>query len=546
MNFFEKLGASFNSAITTFRESSFSHGIQHKDEYKTYEARLLRYAVFWAYYENTAYSSLNNWSQLMKKNYGLYKYIRHIYNPASRIGDFWRTHLMGGYLDPKAGDGQELKSALPIMTDNDNVRTAISMLWKWSNWNVRRNIFTLQGTILGDVALKVVDDVNKGRVYLDVIHPSRITDLILDNYGNVKAYSLIDFIQDPRPERKKATVLYTEKASRDGEDVVFETFLNNEPFAWNGIDSKWSEPYGFIPLVMAKHIDLGQDWGLSELNSGRTKIQEADDLASKLGDQIRKVVDSPMLLAGVNPPSPEKRKVTGEDKTTSRPNPEREEILFLYSSSPQANAIPLIGNLDIAGASQHILTILDELEKTYPELQVDLAESGGGEASGRALRIARSKLEEKAQELRTQYDSALERAQMMAISIGGMRGYEGFSDFNIDSYKTGNSQHSIGKRAVFQSDPYEELERDDLFWKVANQAKLNGVPLELFLRWNGYDEKKIKELLENETYQLNKESKVLAVEAQRNFQTNPIDPNKNIVDLKNKNENIKSSRVNRN
>ncbi len=519
-NFFDRIGSSFKNAVNSFKETYFSQGVQNIEDYITYDARILRYSVYWAFYENTAYDeAVNSWAHHMKQQIGLYKHIRSIYNPSARIGDFWRTHLMGGFLDPKAGDGTVIKSALPIVTDNEAIRGALANLWEWSNWKTKKNLYTLWGTVLGDVAIKVVDDPTKERVYLDIIHPSNIADVTFDNYGNVKEYVIIDYVYDPREGAKGYTkVLYKEVAKRNGDDVIYQTFLNNQPYAWNGLASEWVEPYGFIPLVMNKHIDIGKGWGKSELSSCRSKIQEADDLASKLGDQIRKLVDSPMLLTGISKPKEVQNhhKITGETPTTTAPKPEREELPILYASNPQANAVPLTANLDISSSSQHILSILKELEREYPELQVDLHESMG-QASGKALRIARAKTEEKAQELRANYDAVLVRAQKMALSIGGFRKYDGFTEFDLGSYQAGTLEHSIGKRPVFQSDPMDDLERDEKFWTVATQAKNNGVPVDIFLRWNGFSEDKINELLNSEGYKMTIESKKLAIESQKRF-----------------------------
>ena len=74
-----------------FREAYFSTEMDAAEQvsFSSFEARRLRYAVLWAYFENTAYRDIHAWAKRMRVDYGLYQYVRNIYNPAYRIGDFW-------------------------------------------------------------------------------------------------------------------------------------------------------------------------------------------------------------------------------------------------------------------------------------------------------------------------------------------------------------------------------------------------------------------------------------------------------------------------
>ena len=169
------------------------------DKFGEYDSRRLRYAIYWGFYENTAYDSVHKWAQSYKTQHGLYRYIRNIYNPSYRLGEFWKAHMWGGPLDPLAGTGKEQPSTLPISTEIETLRPAIGQIWKWSNWQLNKDIVPLYGSILGDVAIKVVEDLNRQKVYLDIVHPGAIADVDLDAYGNVKGYCLIEERYDPRP-----------------------------------------------------------------------------------------------------------------------------------------------------------------------------------------------------------------------------------------------------------------------------------------------------------------------------------------------------------
>jgi len=492
------------AAYKAFREPQLITSPTDITDFGDFDARRLRYALLWAFFENTAYRSIHSWSTGYKKQYGLYRYIRNIYNPANRMGIFWQTHLMGGRLDPEAGDGETEPSALPIVTKHEELRPAIGHLWELSNWQVNKDVFTLWGTIFGDVALEVVDDPVREKVYLKIVNPSLIKSLDRDPFGNVKGYVFEEKRAHPNAQRKQA-VTYTEIAVRDGDNVVYKTQLNGQPYAWPGQEqdgqavAEWSRPYSFIPLVTVKHNDVGLDWGWSEMHPGRGKFQEVDDLASKLSDQIRKLVEAPWFFAGVDRPASTPATTSRDSETyqqtssaTNRPQPGREEMPALYG--PQGStATALVAPLDIAATTAYIKELLAELERDFPELQMDIW-SASGDASGRALRIARQRCEAKVRQRRSNYDNALVRAQQMALAIGGWRGYPEFGGLGLESYQQGALDHSFAKRAVFAQDPMDDVELETAVWEGAKAAVASGLPLVTYLRRQGWSEKDITEL----------------------------------------------------
>jgi len=488
----------FVSGLRAFREAYMSADTLDEEEFGDFDVRKLRYYIYWAFFENTVYRSrIHTWSTSYKKQHALYKYIRSLYNPAFRLGDFWQAHLMGGLLDPLAGDGQAEPSALPIIVPPENtndvaLRAAISQLWKWSNFQSRKDIFTLYGAVMGDTGLRVVDDTKRKKVYLEVIHPGTISDVTLDPFGHVKAYE----IQEERehPDCAGRTVTYTEVAERDGRSVVYKTLLDGEPYAWNGVAAEWAEPYGFVPVVLCRHNDVGLDWGWSELHPARSKFHEVDDLSSALSDQIRKTVNVIWLFTGQN--KPKTPTLTGADSSTSRPEPGREEINALYASNPQADVKALVAPLNIADTTTYLSMLLERLEEDYPELRYEKLRAA--QVSGEALREARKPVEEKVVQRRTNYDNGLVQAQMMALSIGGYRKI--FPGFGLESFEAGALDHSIGKRSVFTIDPVSELERDKLFWEVGELAGKAGVPLSRFLKLQNWTDEQIAEVVDSEEY----------------------------------------------
>lgn len=484
-----------------------------QDDFCDFEQRKLRYAIYWAFYENNIYRNIHGWAKSYKTQYGLYQYIRNIYNPAFRLGEFWKTHLWGGPLDTDDGKAGQ-SGALPIQTENEDLRPAIAQLWKWSNWAVNKDILTLHGAIFGDVGLQIMDDVERGKTYLKVIHPGIVKEVEKDPFGNVKAYQFCEQRLDPLG--KKLRVEYTETAERDGDNVIFKTYLNGKPYDWTGQGTEWEEPYGFIPLVMVQHNNIGLDFGWSEFHPSREKIHEVDDLASKFHDQIRKLVDAPWLFSGVTKPvttpTTTKTQTTGTAELNN-PQPGREEMNALYGPVG-ATATPLVANLDIAATSAEIKEVIAELERDYPELKVDILRATG-DVSGRALRIAQQPAADKVGQRRPNYDDALVRAQQMAVAIGGFRGYDGFAGFGLDSYAAGELDHTIGERPVFAEDPLDKEEQESAFWTAVNNAIKAGIPLIPYLKQRGWTDEKIKGITDDPEWQDRAAMRSLALGAQQ-------------------------------
>lgn len=482
--------------IIAFREAYLTAPVTDTVSWTDQDARRLRYGILWAQYEQTSYRDTHAWATAYRKQYALYKYIRPVYNPAYRLGEFWKAHLFGGLLDSEAGDA----GAIPIITENESLRVAIANLWKWSRWQVQKDVLTVRGAILGDAAIQVVDDVTSGRVYLSLLHPGSIEYVERDSFGNVKAYGIREERDDPRG--KTGHVTYIERVGRAGDLVVYETFLNGKPYAWpenkdrtGKAVASWSEPYGFVPLVVIQHNDVGLDWGWSELHPIRAKVQEADELASMLSDQIRMIVQPRWLMRGMKEPK-DGLTIEGADATTDRPSPGREEINAIWNVPVDGGADAMVADLDLENVLVHIDTILKEIERDVLELSQDI-HTASGSASGRALRVARQPVVAKVVQRRANYDAALVAVTGMAVAIGGYRGYDGYKGFGLDSYVKGDLAHTIAKRSVFEEDVLDQTEIDLAFWKAAEQAGKAGVSLTAFLVESGWDEERISTLMKS-------------------------------------------------
>lgn len=476
------------SGIRSFRKAWFD---TEDTAWISRDARLSRYAIYQGFYDNDAYDNVHAWAANLKVQYGLYESVRAISSPGFTIGDFYKNHIWGGVLSPEAKD----EGAIPIETTSKGLRDNIADIFKWSQWSKNRNVFVLKGTIYGDAGLRVIDDVARGRVYLEVVDASMVRDVELDPFGSVKAYVLEYDI-----DLEDTTVTYKEEVTRDGQYVVYKTYKNDSPFAYpDNIDrtgeakQEWREAYGFVPFIWLNHIPTGSIYGNSELFAGLSKFREMDNQVSMLSDQVKNTIIPMWFLTGAKADSISFPKSL---TTTSRPEPWREQLKLIAVENENAKFEPKLAKLDIDKVVSYIKQLDDYLIKDYPELALHRFRTEGNAVSGRALRIAQMPAEARVLERRTIYDAALKSALQMALSIGGLRGI--YKGINLDSYAKGDLDFEINDRPVFKIDPQDQSEVDLAFWTAAAQAALAGADLKGYLKSQGWEDKKIEEVFPTE------------------------------------------------
>jgi hypothetical protein len=162
--------------------------------------------------------------------------------------------------------------------------------------------------------------------------------------------------------------------------------------------------------------------------------------------------------------------------------------------------------LDIEAALSHIKEIAAEVERSYPELRTGGGMGGGQSrevASGRALLIARGEAEDKIEQRRVNYDEKLVKIHRMAMAIASEAKYEGFEGFTFEDWDGKATDHRIkALRSVFRPHPTETLDQDRQLWTNAHLAENVGVPLEVFLRDNEWEDVRIAEIIDSDMYKL--------------------------------------------
>ena len=454
--------------------------------------RLSRYALYWAFFEGTQYESIQSFRSSFVEDNDLYPHIRSIYNPASRLGNFYAQHICGGYLDPYAGNGKIKPSALPIVDASPTTVKAISKFWETSRFDLVKDLIPMYGSVLGDAFVSLEPNPTNDGLVCDVIHPAQILKYSVDADGYCTEYKLARIIFD---EDAGKDIEYTETALLTDRGVEYVTYRNNVAHSFYGFGERWIVDLPFIPIAQVAHINRNRTYGWAEMHQKRRALQEADDSASKLFDHIRKTVDPVWLMAGMRKPrtaKPTKADPVGDSKSRTSSS-----YLAIYTSK-EAKPHALIADLDLEQAIASLGMLLSDLEDTYPELRMAKADAAG-DVSGRALLIARQDAEDKVITRRIGYDAMFKRLNTMAMYLGHRFNYDGY-DGRVNYLDSDATKHFIAHRPVFKPHASERLEHDKAFWVNASLARKAGVPLAIYLRNAGWQQESIDEIVTSAEY----------------------------------------------
>lgn len=419
------------------------------------------FGLGWHFYRNTAYidDPASDPFAVISRYLALtnaYPKLRGIYNPVTRLVNAIVAVTVGGPLDPDAGNGTIRRSALPIITKNEDLRPAIARFWQDSAWDRKKSLAVRLGAATGAVGLRLMDDPERERVGMAVVPPWEVEAVELDHFDNVIFWRQSYWYDEETIDEKAGKVVATRKAHRFTLEIdkdEFRTYRDNQPWGYeeNNYRDFWPNPYGFVPAVWIKHIDAGPetDVGLCAYHNSIPLINELNTIASHLAEQIKKSVHPQFFLSGATEPK-SSRFIAG--------------LRVWWNPNPDAKAQILNDKLDIQGVVEAMKDLTAEIEKNHPLLNFYIVRNrvgGSGDLSGKAVHTMLYDIEADAEEAQAPYYAGQVRAQKMAISIGGWRGYPGYEAFeqqDIDAaYGEGDLNHYIGHKPLIRVDEEQEL-----------------------------------------------------------------------------------------
>lgn len=454
------------------------HVAEIEYNFTTYDARLARYWHNRRYADNTIYHAVNTYASLYKFKESLYKHIRALRNPVGRLVQMETAKIFGGAIDL---DNFET-GAIILNNADDILLQAIRTIFQWSNMGTLKNLYAREGATMGDIALKIVDDVDSEKVRIELLDPRKVFDIKLDSVGNV---IFIDIRFDRWDEFANQWYEYRETIDKEW----FRTYKNGSLFAYvldvegNGL-AEWQNPYGFVPVEWTQHVDVGLGFGVTSFHHVRHKIDNLNDVATLIHDNVRKMVNAKFAVTGAKP----KETVAGTPDTVTTTDDNRDKSPFLYLGDNGAIE-PIVSPIDIEGALAVQIDQQREIESDLPQLALQRMRERSGTLSGIAIENLYSDAVDIINELQATYRDGLKSATQMAISIAAFRRYPDFTSYNLNSFENKELDFEIKPRVLFK-DGLSVKERLEL----TNVALTSNAP-ELMLKQLDYDDDDINSAL---------------------------------------------------
>ncbi len=419
-----KIGA--KAAWDEYRQSDTS--TSENLGWDTYEARRRRYALGRAWYDTTIYDDIHQAAVVYRKENQLFRHIKDLHNPVSTLVELYVGMLYGGAINLRdLGRG-----AIPLAVKDEKLLDPARSVLMWSKMSQKKARYVRDGTRFGDTFLNIVDDTERGQVRIDIVNPAWIREVELDDAGIIQeaVFQYVRADEEPFVPRLGSSEeqvgdewVYTLIVTPDS----YSVFRDEEPVDLlrapnGGMASEIINPYGFVPLVHVKHIDDGNQYGMSSFHTAMVKINRANMTASLIADAMLKSLDVIWVLWGVD---------SLESLKTDEQRSDQIKVLF---GPEDGSAKALVPPLDLIGAGTVLEKELTAIEKQLPELALGrireqnterLTQPGVVAASADA--IVRFELAQ------TQYDAGITEAMLMSLAIGGFRKYDNFEGLNLDS-----------------------------------------------------------------------------------------------------------------
>lgn len=456
--------------------------------------RMDQYNLGWNAYTNDVFSRgvVSSWPAYAEAM-GLYPKTRPIYNPTTRLVDMYASHVYQGTLSM---DGMSLPDgellAIPLAKDTpDEIKEALGQLYTWGNLAEVLDLLVVYGASMGDVAIEGVENVDKGRVWPQVVHPAWITDFEKDDRGNVISYTKEYQFYD---RKEKSAFKYKKIVTKDW----IEEFRDDRLYDY-GSGAQRENIYGFAPLVMIPHRNMGTSMGAPAIRSWG-KVETLNSLATRLDVGIRVKLQQPTVVLGESL----KLKALVADATKAS-----ETDLKLLGIEGTGSVIPLDGNLDIPGTMSFIQSLMTEIEHDHPEVMMYNRLREMSQVTGPAAEILMGDVKGYVDRARQGYDGGMARILRMLITMGGVRANEragGWRDltdaqrkflpFNLDSYERGDLDFEIvSSRPLVKKTKGQYWDDEQKRMTAIQTGVAAGEPLEWQLKQAGMSDEEWGEML---------------------------------------------------
>ena len=455
-------------------------------------ARVAHYEPYARYYESQNYVRADANEKQMAAWKGLPKSIRPISLIAKRAVDYWPGHVYGGAWTAdglNSSNGRD--NRLPYDTDTDEaLRLAVQQLYTWANgprFLTRYMRLTAEyGNVMVELQAPAEGEDGHGKVYPKLILPEDVVELDLSPRGDVISYRLAIPSWDAANQRG---YLWGKEVTRT--DVRY--FYDDKPWDY-GSGPEHANPYGFCPAVWPCFLAGEGVEGMAAIDGMLATLDEYQGLLSTINDYIHRFVRQPVFI---ETPNPDGLAAQMNGRTAGIPMPPgmRSEL----ADRPLANGIiterqslltqpvplgtkahPLLQDLGLGAATEHIERVKEELWQAVPEivLQEKLLEMSQVTAPG-AMPLV-NQVQMKLDDVAANADQGIVRLAQMGVAMAGFLIKNGdwgtrgkltdaqlkFEGYDLDSYGKGLLDFSLMPRELVAETELEKISVAEAFERL--------------------------------------------------------------------------------
>jgi hypothetical protein len=392
-------------------------------------------------------------------------------------------------------DGKPLpdgtKGALPIDpqtgsdTSDQQLLTAFGELYRI--WNLRETLSLIPKTaaIYGDCLVQLVDDPDRGAVWLDVVRPNRVpdADLTLDYAGNVKAYAVEYGVTIPASKAfGKPVVGETYKFRREVDGETIRYYKDDKPFAYPqyGNQAVQRNIYGFVPAVWFRHERVAEaNRGVGAYEKAVMQVLDLNQTLSSATDYQRKQFGAPVGVVGSSL-RPGTTVSTSERGFTSQPTDADIEDVR-RAAAERFKLLPMSDNgkfvtidFDIGKTMQMVDFLYGRIIAEVPEAEWASKLFSLTQATGPGMERVLAPIKGKVDGVRQEHDPRIIAVLQMATSIIGQRlaqgdipqelvtrrkqRYDAFRPFAPGAWDRGLMDATMPGRPVFPESNFEKAQ----------------------------------------------------------------------------------------
>lgn len=341
------------------------------------QERAARYQLNWLYYKGHQY--IAELGKKYTKEQKLFKYMRRVFDCVTHCVDTDARFIM--------------RSQITVDAKTD-VENDILDIWHRSNFQTEKYKLARYGANLGDAFL-IVQDIGDGNAVIPKIVVANSEDMTIE--------------KDPDDQNqviwaKQSYVFFDDKDRSYTRDWIYWPD-RIECFTDGKMDEGYPRPHPFgeVPVIHIKLIDIGEAYGLSSWHNVQSQIDEVNELGSFSNRILLRYADPTIIAKGMQPGTkPTIRKGLNDDNVYYLPDFESDMGILEY----QGNVLPHI--------LEHIEKIEQNIKDQLPEMSLAKIREQAG-LSGYAVSLHAAELIAKIEEFRGNFSDAIEWANSLCL-----------------------------------------------------------------------------------------------------------------------------------